>query len=245
MSNSEMPTKIPIRILSVGRHLKTADQLHIDNAGQGLPELQGQILNGDGNVAYHFEFQAVSNQRAALAELSDNPPHIVLVEIDNKPNSRARFCDMIRYRLPSVAIVAVGKEAPQGDFVFDAFLAIPLDGNKAQRLFYKIFDGFKGYQLQQGEILLNTAKRTVKSPRGRYRMTPKQCMLLHLLMSRVGEVVERQEIMHQVWNTSFMDDTRTLDVHVRWLREAIESDPSAPRYLITVRGVGYRFELPD
>ncbi len=239
-----MPTKIPIRILSVGRHLKTADQLHIDSGGQGYAELRDQILNGDGDVAYHFEFQAVSNQKAALAQLRNDPPHIILVEIDPKPNSRSRFCEMIRYRLPSVAIVAVGKQAPQGDFAFDDFLAIPLDEREAQLLFYEIFDAFKGYQLARGEILLNTAKRTVTSPNGRYRMTPKQCMLLHLLMMRMGEVVDRQEIMRKVWNTSFMDDTRTLDVHVRWLRERIEPNPSTPQHLITVRGVGYRFELP-
>ena len=139
-----MPTKIPIRILSVGRHLKTANQLHIDSGGQGYAELRDQILNGDGDVAYHFEFQAVSNQKAALAQLRNDPPHIILVEIDPKPNSRSRFCEMIRYRLPSVAIVAVGKQAPQGAFAFDDFLAIPLDEREAQRLFYKIFDAFKG-----------------------------------------------------------------------------------------------------
>ncbi|MBZ0290929.1 MAG: helix-turn-helix domain-containing protein, partial [Anaerolineae bacterium] len=51
-------------------------------------------------------------------------------------------------------------------------------------------------------------------------------------------------LMEQVWNTAYMGDTRTLDVHIRWIREAIEENPSKPRYLKTVRGVGYRLDVP-
>jgi DNA-binding response OmpR family regulator len=76
-------------------------------------------------------------------------------------------------------------------------------------------------------------------------MTPKQCALLNLLMARRNEVVSRSEIMQEIWQTNFLGDTRTLDVHVRWLREYIESDPSSPKRLITVRGKGYRFCVDD
>ena len=72
-------------------------------------------------------------------------------------------------------------------------------------------------------------------------MTPKQCSLLHMLMERRNEVVSRLEIMQEIWQTNFLGDTRTLDVHIRWLRERIERDPSNPQYLLTVRGKGYRF----
>ena len=51
-------------------------------------------------------------------------------------------------------------------------------------------------------------------------------------------------LMERVWDTSYLGDTRTLDVHVRWIRRAIEEDPGNPRYLKTVRGVGYRLEVP-
>jgi two-component system phosphate regulon response regulator PhoB len=72
-------------------------------------------------------------------------------------------------------------------------------------------------------------------------MTPKQCALLQILMERRNEVVSRREIMQEIWQTNFLEDTRTLDVHMRWLRERIELDPSNPRYIVTVRGRGYRF----
>ncbi len=69
----------------------------------------------------------------------------------------------------------------------------------------------------------------------------KEFELLALLMSHAGEAVTRAEIFDQVWGTDWLGDTRTLDVHIRWLRERIEDDPSQPVYIQTVRNIGYRF----
>ena len=69
----------------------------------------------------------------------------------------------------------------------------------------------------------------------------KEFELLSLLMGRVGDTVTRAELFDQVWGTDWLGDTRTLDVHVRWLREKIEDDPSHPLFIQTVRSVGYRF----
>ncbi len=63
-------------------------------------------------------------------------------------------------------------------------------------------------------------------------------------MQRPGEVISRRELIRTVWDTEFMGDTRTLDVHIRWVREAVEDNPSKPRYITTVRGKGYRFSIP-
>ena len=62
-------------------------------------------------------------------------------------------------------------------------------------------------------------------------------------MSHPNEVLSRRYLMKHGWNTDYLGDTRTLDVHIRWVREAIEDNPSKPRYVRTVRGVGYRFVL--
>jgi DNA-binding response OmpR family regulator len=69
----------------------------------------------------------------------------------------------------------------------------------------------------------------------------KEYDLLSLLLSRPGEVITRAEFFDRVWGTDWLGDTRTLDVHIRWLREKIEADPGQPRLIQTVRGVGYRF----
>ena len=63
------------------------------------------------------------------------------------------------------------------------------------------------------------------------------------LLQHRGEVIEREELFKQVWDTNYTGDTRTLDVHISWLRRAIEMDPNHPRFLHTVRGVGYRLDV--
>ncbi|MEZ4864377.1 MAG: response regulator transcription factor [Caldilineaceae bacterium] len=73
----------------------------------------------------------------------------------------------------------------------------------------------------------------------------KEFELLSLLMSHKGEVVTRATLFDQVWGTDWLGDTRTLDVHVRWLREKIEDDPGQPQLIQTVRGVGYRFNAAE
>jgi DNA-binding response OmpR family regulator len=62
-------------------------------------------------------------------------------------------------------------------------------------------------------------------------------------MKHAGEVVEREDLFRRVWNTEYTADTRTLDVHISWLRQAIEEDPRNPRFLKTIRGVGYRLDV--
>ena len=64
-------------------------------------------------------------------------------------------------------------------------------------------------------------------------------------MRRPNQVISRKDLMDQIWNTEYLGDTRTLDVHVRWLREKIEADPKRPVLLLTRRGVGYVLAVPE
>ncbi|MBP6473183.1 MAG: response regulator transcription factor [Chloroflexi bacterium] len=73
----------------------------------------------------------------------------------------------------------------------------------------------------------------------------KEFELLSLLLHRVGQVVTRAELFDEVWGTDWLGDTRTLDVHVRWLREKVEANPSDPQFIQTVRGIGYRLVAPE
>jgi two-component system, OmpR family, phosphate regulon response regulator PhoB len=72
-------------------------------------------------------------------------------------------------------------------------------------------------------------------------LSPKEFRLLELFMSYPRRVWSREQLIEQVWGPDFLGDTKTVDVHIRWLREKLEKDASQPEYLITVRGFGYRF----
>jgi DNA-binding response OmpR family regulator len=73
-------------------------------------------------------------------------------------------------------------------------------------------------------------------------LTPKEFDLLALLVSEAGTVVDRKRIMREVWDTTWLGATKTLDMHVSWLRRKLGDDANAPRYITTVRGVGFRFD---
>ncbi|NEO44115.1 MAG: response regulator transcription factor, partial [Moorea sp. SIO4A3] len=72
-------------------------------------------------------------------------------------------------------------------------------------------------------------------------LSPKEFRLLELFINHPRRVWSREQLIDQVWGMDFVGDTKTVDVHIRWLREKLEEDPSKPEYLITVRGFGYRF----
>ena len=91
------------------------------------------------------------------------------------------------------------------------------------------------------DLTLDLARREIKGCNGHNKLTPKECELLALFMSYPGRVLSRKLLMKEVWDTDFLDDTRTLEVHICWLRKKIEEDPRNPQRLRTIRGVGYRF----
>jgi DNA-binding response OmpR family regulator len=96
-----------------------------------------------------------------------------------------------------------------------------------------------------GTLTLDPTARVASKSGLPLDLAAKEFDLLHLLMSRAGEVVGREEIMDQVWDAHWFGSTKTLDVHISWLRKKIEDDPRTPRYITTVRGVGFRFSDPD
>jgi len=81
--------------------------------------------------------------------------------------------------------------------------------------------------------------------RGQVELTPKEYDLLALLFRNAGSVVTRERIMEAVWDEHWFGSTKTLDVHVSWLRKKLEDDPGSPRYITTIRGVGFRFTSPE
>jgi len=99
----------------------------------------------------------------------------------------------------------------------------------------------QGERLAAGEVLMDVGTRRVAVRDRAVTLSPKEFDLLKVLLSHPGRVLGRDFLLNQVWGEDFFGDTRTLDVHVRWLREKIEQDPSKPEYIQTVHGVGYRF----
>ena len=96
--------------------------------------------------------------------------------------------------------------------------------------------------IQLGNLTLNLTRREVSLDDQPLSLKPKEFDLLLYLTRHRGHVLSRDTILEQVWGWEFSGGSRTVDVHIRWLREKIEDDPAAPLRIVTVRGTGYRFE---
>jgi DNA-binding response OmpR family regulator len=98
-----------------------------------------------------------------------------------------------------------------------------------------------GQRLAAGDIELDARGRTVTKAGQEIALKPKEFDLLHFLVKQAGQVFSREQLLEHVWGYEFFGGSRTVDVHMRWLREKLEERPAAPRHLLTVRGVGYKF----
>ncbi len=97
--------------------------------------------------------------------------------------------------------------------------------------------------LRAGPVVMDIERHMVTVNGEKIQMPLKEFELLELLMENVNRVLTRGQIIDRVWGSNYFGDTKTLDVHVKRIRSKIEDDPSRPRHLLTVRGLGYKFEV--
>jgi DNA-binding response OmpR family regulator len=99
--------------------------------------------------------------------------------------------------------------------------------------------------LRLGELEIDVAARRTFLEGDELDLTRKEFDLLVALARRAGTVATREDLMAEVWDANWFGSTKTLDVHIGWLRRKLADDPAAPRWLHTVRGVGFRFAAPE
>ena len=99
-----------------------------------------------------------------------------------------------------------------------------------------------GKVLKAGKLEVNLSKHEVTLGGKLLELKPREFDLLALLVENAGRALTRDQILEHIWGQDYYGDTRTVDVHIRWLREKIEGDPGSPKQIITIRGVGYRFD---
>ncbi|MBN1219543.1 MAG: winged helix-turn-helix transcriptional regulator [Anaerolineae bacterium] len=100
-------------------------------------------------------------------------------------------------------------------------------------------------QLQVGNLILDLEKTTLTKGKTAFHLTPKETRLMALLMDNAGQIVSRDQMMKEVWHTNGLGDSRTLDVHIRWLRQKVEDNPNIPEYILTRRNLGYELRVKD
>ncbi|MFZ1043238.1 MAG: response regulator transcription factor [Anaerolineales bacterium] len=191
-----------------------------------------------------FEVNTVTSGSVAVSRLEKINPTIVVVNAASLRSTGLRICQSVRDKNPKYPIVLIlAKEAKVDKDIADAVLILPFTAQKLVNRIKPLLPGDGKNMVHVGPIRLDVERRRVRCLGKSTKLTPRLIMLLQMLMEKHGEVVERDVLFKKVWETNYTGDTRTLDVHVSWLRRAIEVDPLKPKFLKTVRGVGYRLDV--
>lgn len=199
-------------------------------------ERLARVLNAAG---YHAI--PVRTRKTALAKAAESRPLMIIVDTPSLRFNGLRFCETLleaRYGVPVLILLPPGASLLEDIPGVRTCLSYPFSSEQL----IDTVSGVLANMLQAGDLIFNVAQGKLAYREDQRSLTPKQARLLEVFMRHPGQVLTRAFLMRHVWNTDYMGDTRTLDVHVRLLRKAIEREPNAPQYLRTVRGVGYRFD---
>ncbi len=200
-----------------------------------------------------YDVAAALDGPSALEAARTERPDLVLLDVMLPGMDGLEVCRQIR-AWSAVPIIMLTAKTAEGDKVAgldvgaDDYVTKPFS---PQELLARIRANLRRTQLQArqaqqdrlaiGEVVVDVGARRVTVRGQEVALAPKEFDLLRTLMSHPGRVLGRDFLLHRVWGEDFFGDMRTLDVHIRWLREKIEENPSRPTYIQTVHGVGYRF----
>ncbi|MEN6571474.1 MAG: response regulator transcription factor [Anaerolineaceae bacterium] len=200
---------------------------------------------------------------AALVSARENPPDLILLDIMLPGMDGFEVARVLRKEsnTPILMLTArddeidrvVGLEVGADDYMTKPFSMRELDARvkamlRRVRLMREEFGGKPQEEppsippLIFGNLVMDLDRHVVKMDNIELELNPKEYELLKYLLERPGKVISREKLIQDIWGWDFAGDSRTVDVHIRWLRQKIESDPSNPTRLVTVRGAGYRFE---
>ena len=187
-------------------------------------------------------------RREAQALVQDVHPAVVVLDSPSLRFDCRRFCSTLREANFEGAVLML---LPQGEKIdrsagARAYLRYPISAKKLINRIARLLPAPEDEVLRAGNgITFNIKQRCVVQGDHESHLTPRQAHLLEIFMQHSGEILTRAFLMKQIWETDYLGDTRTLDVHVHWVRKAIEEDPRSPVCLRTIRRVGYRFEVPE
>lgn len=195
-----------------------------------------------------YAFDTLHTGSDAAQWLTENSVDLIIFDASTMRSSGVRSCQRIRRLAERTPIIHSRAAEDEENRLAgaDIYLQRPFSGRKLINRVRALLpaDSDNEEIIYYGPLTLYRAKRSVEvDGRGEYILTPKLALLLETFIRHPNELLSRRQLMLDVWDTDFIGDTRTLDVHIRWIRECIEADPGRPRFLRTVRGKGYMLSV--
>ncbi|MER2137676.1 MAG: response regulator transcription factor [Arthrobacter sp.] len=200
-----------------------------------------------------FDVAVVDNGLAAVEEFDRSGADLVLLDLMLPGQSGTEVCRQLRQRsdVPVIMLTArdaeidkvVGLELGADDYVTKPYSSRELLARVRAVLRRRGDSGeLNAASIQAGPVRMDVDRHVVSVDGTTVSLPLKEFELLEMLLRNSGRVLTRGQLIERVWGADYVGDTKTLDVHVKRLRTKIEPDPSAPQHLVTVRGLGYKFE---
>lgn len=169
---------------------------------------------------------------------------LIIVDAASMYVSGERICRDMKSRFPESTLLLISASA-QADNAADAdvALSVPLTARTLAAAVSRLLAADPNDVIRCGPFTLNRTTRILQAHGKSAPLNPKLAGLIELFLSRPNKTLARADIMREVWKTAYLDDTRTLNVHIRYARKLLETNPQKPIYLKTVRGIGYRLEI--
>jgi two-component system response regulator RegX3 len=216
---------------------------------ESFSDALGYMLRREG-----FEVALAATGPDGVAEFDRNGADLVLLDLMLPGLSGLEVCRALRQRsdVPVIMLTAkdaevdkvVGLEIGADDYVTKPFSARELVARMRAVLRRRGAEPEDGGSsvLESGPVRMDVDRHVVSVDSESVAMPLKEFELLEFLLRNSGRVLTRGQLIDRIWGSDYVGDTKTLDVHVKRLRAKIEPSPSTPRYLLTVRGLGYKFE---
>jgi DNA-binding response OmpR family regulator len=193
-----------------------------------------------------YQVQIAHSGKQGLSMALDTPPDVIVLDAASLRTSGNRICAILRTKFGEMPIIHIRDQGTtQEQSSADVLLCLPFTPRKLINRIERFAPADTGELLEAGPFSLNLEQQTLATPWSEKKLTPKLFALMELFMRNPDQTLERKYLMQKVWQTDYMGDTRTLDVHIRWLRQIVEPVPRKKQYIKTVRGIGYRFTLPE
>ena len=199
-----------------------------------------------------YQVTVTKDGAEAVNQFHLKKPDLVLLDIMLPVMDGLEVCRIIRKesRIPIIMLTARAEEMDKvtgldlgaDDYVTKPFSMREVLARVRALLRRESTRGVTEQVTSFNDIVINSARHSVLKSGQAISLTPKEFDLLAFLAQNKGLVFSREQLLEKVWGYDFEGNTRTVDVHIRWLREKIEPDPTDPKHLVTVRGTGYKLE---
>ncbi|HQC64602.1 MAG TPA: response regulator transcription factor [Anaerolineaceae bacterium] len=192
-----------------------------------------------------FDVATVTSGATALETIPDLMPNVVVINAMSLRTNGLRITNWIRTAWPDLPIILIiaEDEAITNASQANVLLRLPFTVQKLINRLLLFNEVKHKHILKKGVLELNTQTAVAHYKDKEAHLTPRCSDLLRVMMEKPGKVLTRKELFSQVWDTDYTGDTRTLDVHISWLRNALEENPRQPELIQTIRGIGYKLNL--